>query len=337
MLFDVFDDDDGVVDDQADGQDHGEEGQGVDGEIEDLKGRKGPDDRNRHGQDWDERRPPFLQEDEDDEDDQEQRFDKGIFYFVDGRVDEIRVIHDNGIIQVRREGFLGLFQDLLDFRNRVQGVGIAGKLDAEANPCLAVDFGVAAFVLRPRLDIGHIFEVDELAIRGRLQDDIAELFRRRQLAFDFGAVLFFLCRRCRQAADGPGRSRHILFLDGRNDVGYGQAAFGQLFRIEPDAHGIAGTEGIDVADAVDALDFVEQVNIGVIFEERLIIRAVRRIDVGHEDHVAGRPADGQALGLYVAGQAVLGQIGVVLDVDGICIAVTVQAEDDGQAVRTVIA
>ena len=82
MLFDVFDDDDGVVDDQADGQDHGEKGQGVDGEIEDLKGRKGPDDRNRHGQDRDERRPPFLQEDEDDEDDQEQRFDKGIFDFV---------------------------------------------------------------------------------------------------------------------------------------------------------------------------------------------------------------------------------------------------------------
>lgn len=77
------------------------------------------DDRNGNGQDWDKRRPPFLQKDEDDEDDQEQRFDEGIFDFVNRSIDEIRIIHDDGIIQVRRECFLSLVQDLLDFRNRI--------------------------------------------------------------------------------------------------------------------------------------------------------------------------------------------------------------------------
>ena len=119
MLFNIFNDDDGVVDDQADGQDHGEQGQRIDGEIEDFERSKSTDDRNGNGQDRDERRPPFLQKDEDDEDDQEQRFDEGIFDFIDGCVDEICIVHDDGIIQVRRECFLSLVQDLFDFRNRI--------------------------------------------------------------------------------------------------------------------------------------------------------------------------------------------------------------------------
>ena len=119
MLFNVFNDDNSVVDDQADGQDHGEQGQRIDGEIEDFERSKSADDRNGHGQDWDKRRPPFLQKDEDDEDDQEQRFDEGIFDFVNRSIDEIRIVHDDGIIQVRRECFLSLVQNLLDFRNRI--------------------------------------------------------------------------------------------------------------------------------------------------------------------------------------------------------------------------
>ena len=106
MLFDVFDDDDGIIDDEADGQYHGEQSQGIDGEIKGRKGSKGAYNGDRDGQDRYQRRPPFLQEYEDDEDDQQQRFDEGIFDFIDGGIDEIRIVHDDGVIQVGAGKFL---------------------------------------------------------------------------------------------------------------------------------------------------------------------------------------------------------------------------------------
>ena len=164
MLFDIFDDDDGIIDDEADGQHHSEQGQGIDGEIESRKGRKGADDGDRDGQNRYQRRPPFLQEYEDDEDDQQQRFDEGVFNFIDGGIDKVRIVHDDGVVQVGWEGFLGLFQNLFDFTDRVQSIGIIRQLDAEANPVFIVDFGIAAFILRARLDIGHVFQIDKLAV-----------------------------------------------------------------------------------------------------------------------------------------------------------------------------
>ena len=72
VMLDRFDDDDGVVDDQADGEHEAEERERVDGEAEQREKHERADQRNRHGQQRDQRRAPALQEDEDDEDDEQR-------------------------------------------------------------------------------------------------------------------------------------------------------------------------------------------------------------------------------------------------------------------------
>ena len=72
VLLDVLDDDDGIVDDEADGKDHGEECQCVDREVEHDERAERTDQGDRHGEQRDDRRAPVLQEDEDDKDDEQQ-------------------------------------------------------------------------------------------------------------------------------------------------------------------------------------------------------------------------------------------------------------------------
>ena len=55
--------------------------------------------------------------------------------------------------------------------------------------------------------------------------------------------------RHRLAADLSGRVDLVLFLDGRDDLGDGDAEFGELVRLHPDAHGVlARAEHLDAAD-----------------------------------------------------------------------------------------
>ena len=70
----VLDDDDGVVDDDADRQHQAEQGDGLMLKPERVHRREGADQRDRNGDGRDHRHPPVLQKDVDDEDDQGQRF-----------------------------------------------------------------------------------------------------------------------------------------------------------------------------------------------------------------------------------------------------------------------
>ena len=337
MLFHVFDNHDGIVHYKPDGQHHGEEGQSINGEIKDDEGGKGAYDGNWHRQHGDEGGAPFLEEYEYHQDNQQQGLHEGVLHFADGCIDEAGVIHDDDVVQIRREAVPGLLQHLFHLADGIQGVGVVGELYAEADTGFTVDFGVAAFVLGACLDFGYVLQVHELAVGRGFQDNISKLLRRGETAFHLGTVLLFLGVRRRLAADGTGGGGNILFLNGRNHIGHGEISFRQLIRIQPHPHGVAGAEGIYVAHAVDALDFVQKVNVGVVFQKGLVIGALRRIKVGHEHHVTGGLAHRKARGLHIAWQAVLGQVRIVLHVHGVRIAVTVKVEHNGQAVGTVVA
>jgi len=72
-LFDValhaFDDDDGIVDHQADGQHQPEHRKGIDGEAKEREKNKGAHQRDGYGQQRDQRGAPVLQEEVDNQDD----------------------------------------------------------------------------------------------------------------------------------------------------------------------------------------------------------------------------------------------------------------------------
>ena len=90
VVLDRLDDDDRVVDDEADGQHEAEERQRVDREAEEREEREGADERHRHGEERDERRAPALEEDEDDEHDQADRLEERLDDLADARFDRRR-------------------------------------------------------------------------------------------------------------------------------------------------------------------------------------------------------------------------------------------------------
>ena len=77
VMFDRLDDDDGIVDDDADGEDQAEQGQVVDTEAHDLHDREGADDGHGYRDQRNHRRPPVLQEDQDDDGHEDDGVDVG--------------------------------------------------------------------------------------------------------------------------------------------------------------------------------------------------------------------------------------------------------------------
>ena len=337
VLFNVFNDDNRIIDDHADCQDHRKECQRIDGEIKKNERSKRTDNGNRHCEDRDQRRPPLLQEEEYDENDKNQRFNECSLDFIYGCIDERRIIHDDNVNKIRRETVLGLRKNLLDLRDSIKSIRIIGQLYAKPDPRLPVDLRIIAFILRASFNRGNILQMDKLAIGSRLQDDIPELFRCRETPFHLGTVLLFLRSRCRLGTDRTGRSGHVLLLDGRCDVCHRQPSFSELVRIQPDSHGIAGTECIDIAYAVYTLQFIQKVNICVILKEGLVICTLWRIQIDHQHHIAGCFPDSKDRLLDLGRQAVLGQIGTVLYIDGIRIPVRIEVKDNREAVRTAVA
>ena len=89
VMLDSFDDDDRVVDHQADRQNESEERQRVDREAEEREQHECSDQRHRHGQQRDQGGPEALEEEEHDEDHQrdrlEERLDDLFDAFGDGQ------------------------------------------------------------------------------------------------------------------------------------------------------------------------------------------------------------------------------------------------------------
>ncbi len=83
-------DHDGVVDDDADGEHHGEEGQLVDRVPERIDPDQRPQERGRHDQHGNDRGAQALQEDQHHDEDQGDRFQQRDHHVVDGGFDEER-------------------------------------------------------------------------------------------------------------------------------------------------------------------------------------------------------------------------------------------------------
>ena len=103
VVLDRLDDDDRVVDDQADGEHEPEERQRVDREAEQREDGERADERDRHREQRDERRAPALQEHEDDEDDEHHRLDQRLHDLADAFRHRQRRVERELVVDVRRE------------------------------------------------------------------------------------------------------------------------------------------------------------------------------------------------------------------------------------------
>ena len=92
-----------------------------------------------------------------------------------------------------------------------------------------------------------------------------------------------------------GRDLDVLILHRANHIARGQAARGDLVRIDPNAHRVVpAAEQSYLADAGQACEFVLDLDVGVVAQVERIVAAVRRV---RRDH------DGKGRGLLLRGHA----------------------------------
>ena len=275
FIFDGFDDDDRIIDDKADSQDHCEKRQGIDGESEKQEGSKGTQERYRHRDHRDERGSPVLQENVHDQCYDEERFDEGMHDLFDGGIDEVRIIHADDIAHVIGEALRIFFQLFLDRTQSFECIRIIGQREGEDRRPLSRRTGNEAVVLCPQLDTGNILQAKHGAVIIGTKYDIAEFLLRHKTALRRDDVLEGGIRIDRSTGNVTGRDLLILRRNGRNDLARSDLVLRHLRRIHPDAHRKVRAKFLYVADALDGLQLIQVVHGEIVFQEDVIIRAIR--------------------------------------------------------------
>ena len=134
---------------------------------------EGADDRDRHREHRDQRRPPVLQEHEDDQDHQHDGLDEGVDHLLDGDLDEARGVERDVVPQPVGEALREAFHRGLDRAGDLERVGAGLEVDADRHRRRAVQRRDGVVVLRAQLDPRHVLEPQRGAVLVRAQDDVA--------------------------------------------------------------------------------------------------------------------------------------------------------------------
>ena len=209
-----------------------------------------------------------------------------------------------------------------------------GKHDAR----LVAEKSGGGILQRAQFDARDIAQAHDRALRGiGAHDDVAKFLGIAEAAG--GVDLHFERRagRGRRLADLARRDLDVLFGDGVLHVDRGDAEIGELVRIEPDAHRIAPlAEDLHVADAGQALQRVDDLQIGVVAERDWIDGLIRRGQVDDENEVRVLLLDRHAA-LVDDRRQLRGRLrDAVLNVDGRDIRRIADVERDGDRRRAVV-
>ena len=257
--LDVLEHDDRIVDDEADAENQGEQGQQVDRVAECIESDKGGDQADRHGHGRNQGRTRAAEEQEDHQHDQHAAFDQGCIDALDRRLDEQgRVIGDEDL------GALGQgLLHALGFGARsagdIEAVGGGGLDDAETDIRLAVAAQVGAALFGGAFDLRHVAEAHDIAVAALGQGELGEIVGFGVIALhaqgEIAALRF----------DATGRQFDILAPQRRFDVRNGEAARRQGLAVEPDAHRVAlSAADVDTRHAFDRRQAVGHVALGIV-------------------------------------------------------------------------
>src|SRR5215469_18020859 len=185
VALDVFDDDDRVVDDDADRQHQAEQGQVVERYAEGREDREGSDQRDRNRDDRDDSRTPALQEEKDDADHQKDRHENRDDDLADRlRNEDVRIVDDGGV-DAGRKILLQLLHRRNDFPIDGERVGAGLGVNDQGRRIAAVHVGRAAVIRGADLDSADVAYAGHASAVVGLDDDVAELFGRGEPAERF--------------------------------------------------------------------------------------------------------------------------------------------------------
>ena len=325
--FNVFKHNDGVVHHDTDGKHQSEQRKRVDGVAKGVQARERADNGHRHGNAGNERGAPVLQKDVNNDEHQDHGFDQGTHHFLDGFDNEVVVVHQQGVSQTIGHARGNVLQLGLYQIARGDGVGARQQIHGAHACAHAVVAGKNAVVLAAQFYARHILEPQHGAVVSGADDDFAKFFRRYKaaLSVDLPGKLGGVGRgHVAQTSRGVLR---VLLLNGRGYLLCGNAVLGELVRLQPDTHGVVhAAKKRAVAHAVEAFEFVNNVDLGPVVDEHVAIAPVGRIVTEHLQHGGRTLDDRDALPAHIFRQGGLGQVNLVVNVDQGHVGITAQLE-----------
>ncbi|SBW00568.1 hypothetical protein KL86APRO_11312 [uncultured Alphaproteobacteria bacterium] len=295
QALDVLHHHDGVVDDDADRQNHAEHRQHVDGKARHQHDGERSQQRDRRHDRRNQRVADVLQKQQHHQEHQRHGFDQGVDHLFDRNLDEWRGIERRRIAHARRHRPAQLGQTCLDAFGGAHGVGARRQLHGgkrRDQPVLAVDEPIA---LGPQFHARDVAERHLGTVAVAAQNDGREFLGRLQLALHGQRNGDPLSRHGGRRADMPGSDLRVLLHDGRRQIVHGQAEGDQLRRIDPDAHRLFGAEELHPADAIDATQFLDDVAGQIVAQRRFVETVVVRFQADHHQKPGVGGFHGQAV------------------------------------------
>ena len=325
--------DDGVVDHDADGDDHREERQDVDAVAQDPQPGARADERDGYRDHRDDRGTPRAEEKEDDDRHQEGGLDERAPHLADGGTHEAGGIERNTVLDVRRKLLGQVVHPHTDTVGGLERIGPGLQVDTDTGHGLTIQHAELLVALGTEFYAGDVTQAEHAIGGPRSQHDIAELLGGRQTPtghdgyHEGGIHRRFLA----EAAD------RVLGVRGTNradDLGRSDAERGHAVRSQPDAHRVvAGTKDPGVADARDALEFLDDDRRREVAQEDGIPRGLGRDDGDRHEDVVRTLLGDHAEAADLLRQARLGELHAVGHEDGRHVWVDAVIEGDGDAER----
>ncbi len=250
MARDVFQHHDRIVDDEAgrDGERH--QRQIVEAVAQEIHRPERADQRDRHGDGGDERRPAVAQEDEDHEDDQRHGDQQRALDIMQRGADRRRAVIGDGDVDVARDRRLELGQQRLDAVDGVDDVGAGLAEQDHQHRAPAVGDALVAQILHRIVDFGDVGQAHRRAIAIG-HDEVAILAggARLVVGVDLVAVLADIDRAFRAVGVGRG--------EGGTDILQADPVFEEGARVDLDPDGRQRRAAdLHLADAGDLRQFL---------------------------------------------------------------------------------
>ena len=273
--FRVLKHDDGVVDHDTDRDDHREEGQDINAVAHDPQPGAGTDEGDGHRNHRDDGGTPRTEEEEDDECDEEGGFNERIAHLADGGTHKASGVERDAVLDVRRELLGQLIHPCANAVGGLEGVRASLQEDADAGDRLAIQHAELLIALGPEFHAGDILKAEDTVGGAGAKDDITKLLggRKAPAGHDGHHKGGVYRRLLAEAANGI---LSVRGTDGTDDLSGSDTECSHAVRPQPDAHRVvAGTEDAGVADAGQALDFLDDHRGREVAEEDGIARGLR--------------------------------------------------------------
>src|SRR5690606_25364235 len=161
---DVFQDDDGVIHHQRDGQHQRQQGQQVDGEAEDHQGDEGGGHGHRQGHCGHQHRTGVAEEQEDRQHHQYQGDAQGLVDLADGPFDKDRAVETGAQLHAFWQGRVDLLDQFGGGAGDFQGVGGGLAFQADTDHGHAIATEQVALLLGAALDQGYVTQAYQVVV-----------------------------------------------------------------------------------------------------------------------------------------------------------------------------